>query len=147
MTVLIRIQDAFTPLTLWVILKVSACFYMDMNCFGPVRVVSSLLRVGSEAADIFGWVVADGFRWLRMISGGFGWFRMVSGGFGWFVVLAVTSLFYCESGINQCAVKKILTNVFGASLLLLQLGCLRYVLLLYHLRMLHVFMRISKSFV
>ena len=56
-------------------------------------------------------------------------------------------LFYCESGINQYAVQKILTDVFGASLLLLELGCLRYVLLLYHLRMLRVFMRISKSFV
>ena len=64
MIVLIRIQDAFTPLPLRVILIVSACFYMDMNCFGPVRVVSSLLRVGSVAADIFGWVVADGFRWF-----------------------------------------------------------------------------------
>ena len=51
-----------------------------MNCFGPVRVVPSLLRVGSVAADIFGWVVADGFVWLRMVSGGF----------GWFVVLVVT---------------------------------------------------------
>ena len=56
-------------------------------------------------------------------------------------------LFYCENGINQYAVQKILTDVFGASLLLLELGCLRYVLLLYHLRMLRVFMRISKSFV
>ena len=56
-------------------------------------------------------------------------------------------LFYCENGINQNAVQKILTDVFGASLLLLELGCLRYVLLLYHLRMLRVFMRISKSFV
>ena len=51
-----------------------------MNCFGPVRVVPSLLRVGSVAADIFGWVVADGFVWLLMVSGGF----------GWFVVLVVT---------------------------------------------------------
>ena len=90
MIVLIRIQDAFTPLPLRVILIVSACFYMDMNCFGPVRVVSSLLRVGSVAADIFGWVVVDGFGWLRMVSGGSGWFRMVSGGFGWFVVLVLT---------------------------------------------------------
>ena len=56
-------------------------------------------------------------------------------------------LFYCENGINQYAVQKILTDVFGASLLLLELGCLRYVLLLYDLRMLRVFMRISKSFV
>ena len=91
MIVLIRIQDAFTPLPLRVILIVSACFYMDMNCFGPVRVVSSLLRVGSEAADIFGWVVADGFRWLRMISGGFGWFRVVSDGFGRFRVVCCFS--------------------------------------------------------
>ena len=80
MIVLIRIQDAFTPLPLPVILMVFACFYMDMNCFGPVRVVSSLLRVGWVAADILGWMVADGFGWLWMVSGGFGWFRMVSGG-------------------------------------------------------------------
>ena len=90
MIVLIRIQDAFILLPLRVILIVSACFYMNMNCFGPIRVVSSLLRVGSVAADIFGWVVADGFGWLRMVSGGFGWFRMVSGGFRWYVDLVVT---------------------------------------------------------
>ena len=90
MIVLIRIQDAFILLPLRVILIVSACFYMNMNCFGPIRVVSSLLRVGSVAADIFGWVVADGFGWLRMVSGGFRWFRMVSGGFRWYVDLVVT---------------------------------------------------------
>ena len=57
-------------------------------------------------------------------------------------------LFYHESGINQYAVQKTSTDVFGASLLLLELGCLRYVVLPYHLRMLfRVFMRISKSFV
>ena len=56
-------------------------------------------------------------------------------------------LFYCESGINEYAVKKNLADVFGASLLLLELGCLRYVVLLYHLGMLCVFMRKSKSFV
>ena len=46
---------------------------------------------------------------------------------------------YCENGINQYAVQKILTGVFGVSLYLLELGCFRYVLLLYHLRMLCVF--------
>ena len=51
-------------------------------------------------------------------------------------------LFNCESGINQYAVQKTLTDDFGASLLLLELGCLRYVVLPYHLRMLlRVFMR------
>ena len=55
----------------------SAYFYMDMNCFGLVRVVSSWLRVSSGTADSFGWVFADGFGWLRMISGGFAWFRVV----------------------------------------------------------------------
>ena len=51
-------------------------------------------------------------------------------------------LFYCESGINQRAVQKALTDDFGANLLLLELGCLRYVVLLYDLRMhLRVFMR------
>ena len=79
MIVLIRIQDVFTPLPLRVILMVSN-FYMDMNCLGLVRVVSSWLRVGSVAADSFGWVVADGFRW----------FRVVSDGFRWFVLLVVT---------------------------------------------------------
>ena len=56
-------------------------------------------------------------------------------------------LFYCESGINQYAVQKTLTDVFGASLLLLELGCLRYVVLLYHLRMLRVFMILTRSLV
>ena len=56
------------------------CFYMDMNCFGLLRVVSSSFQVGSVAADSFGWVVTDGFGWLLMISVGFGWFRMISGG-------------------------------------------------------------------
>ena len=37
-----------------VILMASAYFYMDMNCFGLVRVVSSWLRVGSVAVDSFG---------------------------------------------------------------------------------------------
>ena len=51
-------------------------------------------------------------------------------------------LFYCERGIDQYAVKKTLTDVFGASLLLLELGCLRYVVRPYNLRMLlRVFMR------
>ena len=47
-------------------------------------------------------------------------------------------LFHCESGINQYAVQKTLTDVFGEILLLLELGCLRYVVLLYHLRMLRL---------
>ena len=51
--VLIRIQDAFTPLSSRVILTVSTCFYMNMNCFGPDRVVSTWLQVGSVAADSF----------------------------------------------------------------------------------------------
>ena len=63
-----------------VILIVSAYFYMNMSCFGLVRVVSSWLRVGLVPVDGFGWVVADGFEWLRMVSGGFRWFRMVSVG-------------------------------------------------------------------
>ena len=63
-----------------VILIVSAYFYMDMYCFGLVREVSGWLRVGSVTADSSGWVVVDGFGWLRMVSGGFRWFRMVSGG-------------------------------------------------------------------
>ena len=57
-------------------------------------------------------------------------------------------LFYYESGINQYAVQETLTNVFGASLLLLSLSCLRYVVLPCHLRiLLRVSIRISKSFV
>ena len=63
-----------------VILIVSAYFYINMNCFELVRVVSSWLRVGSVAVDSFGWVVADGFGWLQMVSGGFGWFQVVWGG-------------------------------------------------------------------
>ena len=72
-----------------VILIVSAYFYMDMNCFGLARVVSSWLQVGSVAADSFGWVVADGFGWLRMVPGGFKWFWMVSRALGWFAVSVV----------------------------------------------------------
>ena len=63
-----------------VILIVSAyfyMFYMDMYCFGLVCEVSGWLRVGSLAGDSFGWVVADGFGWLRMVSGGFGWFAVL----------------------------------------------------------------------
>ena len=77
MIVLIRIQDAFTPFPLQVIFVVSVCFYMDMNCFGLVHVVASLLWVGSVTADIIGWVVADDFGWLQMVSGSFGWFQVV----------------------------------------------------------------------
>ena len=66
---------------------------MNMYCFGLVREVSGWLRVASVTVDSFGWVVADGFGWLRMVSGGFGWFQMVSGGFGWFAVLVVTHFF------------------------------------------------------
>ena len=50
-----------------VILIVSAYFYMDMNCFELFRVVSSWLRVSSVAVDRFGWVVADGFGWIRVV--------------------------------------------------------------------------------
>ena len=77
MIVIIKIQNAFTPLPLRVILTVSACFYIDMNYFRPVCVVSSLLRVRLVAAYIIESVIADGFEWLQMISGGFGWFRVV----------------------------------------------------------------------
>ena len=45
-------------------------------------------------------------------------------------------LFYCERGIKQHAVPETLTDVFGAKLLLLDLGCLRCVVLPYHLSML-----------
>ena len=55
-----------------VILIVCAYFYMDMYCFGQVREVSGWLRVGSVAADSFGWVIADGFRWFQVVSDGFG---------------------------------------------------------------------------
>ena len=44
-----------------VILIVSTYFYMVMNCFGLVRVVSSWLRVSSVTVDSFGWMVADSF--------------------------------------------------------------------------------------
>ena len=50
-----------------VILIVSAYLYMDMNCFGLVRVASSWLRVGSVAVDSFGLVVADGFGCLAVL--------------------------------------------------------------------------------
>ena len=51
-------------------------------------------------------------------------------------------LFYCASAINQYAVQKTLIYDFRASLLLLEVGCLRYVVLPYYLRMLlRVFMK------
>ena len=66
--------------SLRVVLIVSAYFYVDANCLGLFRVVSGWLRVGSVEVDNFGWVVVDGFTWLRMVSVGFCWFQMVSGG-------------------------------------------------------------------
>ena len=71
-----------------VILIVSAYFYMDMYCFGLVREVSGWLRVGSVAVDSFGWVVADGFRWFRVVLDGFRWSRVVtvvSDGYGYYI--------------------------------------------------------------
>ena len=66
MIVFIRIEDAFTPLPLWVILIVFLCFYMDMNCFRLVsHVVSSWFRVGSVAADGVGGLGG----WLQMVLG------------------------------------------------------------------------------
>ena len=81
--------------SLTVTLIVSACFYMDMNCFGLVRIVLSWLWVDSVAADSLVWVVVDSFGWLGwfwVVSVGFGWFQMVMVGFDWFAVLVVTFL-------------------------------------------------------
>ena len=50
-------------------------------------------------------------------------------------------LFYCECGINQYTGQKTLTDVLGASLILLELSCLEHIVLPYHLKILHVFMR------
>ena len=33
--------------------------------------------MSAVAADSFGWVVADGFRWFWMVLGGFGWFAVL----------------------------------------------------------------------
>ena len=85
MIVLIRIQDAFTSLPLRVILEVSACFYMDMNCFGLVCEVSCC-RWTPWLRIFLGWL-------LQMVSGGCGWFQVVSGGFGWFRVVSGGLLF------------------------------------------------------
>ena len=66
--------------SLMVTLIVFGCFYMDMNCFGLVRVVLSWLWVSSVAADSLGCVVgivSGGFRWFWMVSDGRGWFRLV----------------------------------------------------------------------
>ena len=68
MMVLLRIQDA-SLYGLRVIWIASVYFYMDMNCFRLVHVVSSWFRVGSVAVDSFGWVVGHGLGWLRMVSG------------------------------------------------------------------------------
>ena len=53
--------------SLRLILIVSAYFYVDANCFGLFRVVSSWLRVGSVEVDSFGWVFVDGFRWFQVV--------------------------------------------------------------------------------
>ena len=58
-------------------LKKSAYFYMDMNYFGLVRVVSSWLQMSSVAVDSFGLIVLDGFGLLQLVSVGFGWFGIV----------------------------------------------------------------------
>ena len=51
-------------------------------------------------------------------------------------------LFYCESGFNQYAGQKTLTDNFGASPLLLELSCFRNIVLPCHLRIaFHVFVR------
>ena len=81
--------------SLTVTLIVSACFYMDMNCFGLVLIVLSWLWVDSVAADSLVWVVVNSFGWLGwfwVVSVGFGWFQMVMVGFDWFAVLVVTFL-------------------------------------------------------
>ena len=82
----IRMPSTHSLYGLRLILIISAYFYMDMIYFGLVRVVSNWLRMGSVAVDSFGWVVADGFGWMRMVSCGFGWFPTVSDCFGWFAV-------------------------------------------------------------
>ena len=58
-------------------LKKSAHFYMDMNYFGLVRVISSWLKMSSIAVDSFALMVLDGFGLLQLVSGSFGWFRIV----------------------------------------------------------------------
>ena len=68
-----------------VILTVPAYFYMNVNYFGLPRVVSSWVSL--LAADSFGWVIADGFRW----------FRVISDSIGWFAVLVATSFFVLPS--------------------------------------------------
>ena len=68
-----------------VILIVPVYFYMNMNCFGLVHVVSSWLQIGLLAEDSFGW--------LWMVSGGCGGFQVVLDGFGWFAVLVATILY------------------------------------------------------
>ena len=44
--------------------------------------------------------------------------------------------YFTESGINQYVGQETLTDVFGASLLLLERSCFRNIVLPYHLRML-----------
>ena len=58
-------------------------------------------------------------------------------GIGLSVVERLLSLlFYFESGINQYGGQKTLTDIFGASLLLLLISCFKGIVLSYHLRML-----------
>ena len=59
------------------------CFYIYMDYFGQVRIVSNEFRV---AADSFG---------LRMVLGGCWWFQVVPCGFGWFRVVCCFSSYVC----------------------------------------------------
>ena len=98
MIVLIRIQNAFTPLPIRSQGNIDSIrvFLHGYVLFRTGYEVSGWLRVGSVAPDSFGWVVADGFGWLRMLSGGFGWFRVVC----CFSSYGVTTMFWLPISFN-----------------------------------------------
>ena len=78
MIVLIRIQDAFTSLTLrsWVNFD-SICVWLRAYELFRSGFGSFELRVVSRAEDSLEWVAADGFRSCLVVSDGLGWFWAV----------------------------------------------------------------------
>ena len=108
MIVLIRIQDAFTSLTIRSqgnFDSICVCLHEYELC--RTGLCSFELVAGGLGCGGQSWVSGDGFRWLRMVSGRMvsdrvGLLRMVSDGLGWFAVLVITVYMYIYMYIYIC---------------------------------------------
>ena len=108
MIVLIRIQDAFTSLTIRAqgnFDSICVCLHEYELC--RTGLCSFELVAGGLGCGGQSWVSGDGFRWLRMVSGRMvsdrvGLLRMVSDGLGWFAVLVITVYMYIYMYIYIC---------------------------------------------